>query len=322
MSMMSSLSDWPGVFVSSTCYDLLDLRAELEVCIRDLGLIPVMSDRPSSEFDPGGYRDSITTCLENVKKCPTFVCVLSNRYGPRLGKSGFDDISATHLEYRAAVEAKRRILVYARDRLLGDHQVWKNATRAGTTVPKLPWVDADQYGIFELLTEHMKLSPGNDPNWVWPFRDSVELKSRLSLDLGAVSRRAKLSTLIEHDRIPLFALAVTSSNTKGPNKREATLQITNMGPIAATEVEVGFSGQHSQHVASAIPAGSSAASRVEFDVVPKQPVKLVLVLRYSTPYGHRIEEQRSFESPDAVDYVVSRSGRSIRLLDQPAFLIE
>ena len=53
-----------GVFISSTCYDLIDLRAELEAWIRDLGLSPVMSDRPTSEFEVSGYRDSIATCIE------------------------------------------------------------------------------------------------------------------------------------------------------------------------------------------------------------------------------------------------------------------
>jgi hypothetical protein len=318
---MLEMSDWPGVFVSSTCYDLIDLRAELETCIRDLGLIPVMSDRPTSEFDPGGYRDSISTCIENVKKCPTFVCVLSNRYGPRLGKAGFEDISATHLEYRAAVVAKRRIFFYVRDRLLSDLQVWRNAVKAKIDVPKLPWVDADQYGIFEMLTDHMRLSPGDDPNWVWPFRDSVELKSRLALDLGAVSRRAKLSNLIERDRVPLFAIASTGSNARD-RKREVTLQVSNMGPVTATEVEVGLDGGPSQHVTSALGPGSSVGPRIEFDAAPGAAVKLVLVLCYSTPHGHRIEERRSFESVDAGTYVISRSGRSIRLLDVPAFVVE
>ncbi len=135
-SMGDYSNDWPGVFVSSTCYDLMDLRAEVEACLRDLGLIPVMSDRPTSEFEVGGYQGSITTCIENVKKCPTFVCVLSHRYGPSLGKAGFDNISATHLEYRAAIESKRRILFYARDRLLAEHQLWTNARRAGGDTPK------------------------------------------------------------------------------------------------------------------------------------------------------------------------------------------
>jgi hypothetical protein len=48
------MSEWPGVFISSTCYDLIDLRAELEAMLRDLGLHPVLSDRPTSEFDTSG----------------------------------------------------------------------------------------------------------------------------------------------------------------------------------------------------------------------------------------------------------------------------
>ena len=39
------------VFVSSTCYDLLDLRAEVEAHLQEMGLTPLLSDRPSSDFE-------------------------------------------------------------------------------------------------------------------------------------------------------------------------------------------------------------------------------------------------------------------------------
>ncbi len=314
--------DWPGVFVSSTCYDLMDLRAELEACIRDLGLIPVMSDRPTSEFDVGGYQDSITTCIENVKKCPTFVCVLSNRYGPSLGKAGFDDISATHLEYRAAVASKRRILFYARDRLLAEHQLWTNAKRAGLALPKLPWViDPKDYGVFEFLTEYKELSPGSDPNWVWPFRDSVELKQRLTYDLGGVSRRARLKALVEAGRVPIFAVAQTAFSATETTK-DVTVQVSNVGPVPALEVELGLKGRSLKRLAAAIKPDGSVADRITIEEPMKERTKHILVLRYATQSGERIEEHHSFEPTAHNTYLVSQSHRSFRLVDGPAFEIE
>ncbi len=332
------MSEWPGVFVSSTCYDLIDLRAELEDWIRDLGLIPVMSDRPTSEFEVTGYKDSITTCVENVRKCPVFICVLSNRYGPPLGKVGFDDISATHIEYRAArTDPDKRIIVYARDRLLGDFAVWRNAVRSGAAkqqkkkkkrkqesqVPQLPWVTDDrQYGIFELLHEHQKLFKDGDSNWVWPFTSSVDLKTRIALDLKVASRRANLARLIENDRVPLFALASVSSSSPAGGRWEATVEVNNMGPVLAMDVSIGFDPTSLQHLATAIAPGNHASQRLRFDVGADGNVRRQLKLRYSTPHGHRIEESHSFDSMDPGSYAISRNGRSLRLLDAPAFVIE
>ena len=39
------------VFVSSTVYDLVDIRGELEQLLRELGISPVMSDHKLSDFD-------------------------------------------------------------------------------------------------------------------------------------------------------------------------------------------------------------------------------------------------------------------------------
>jgi hypothetical protein len=313
------MSEWPGVFISSTCYDLIDLRAELEAMLRDLGLHPVLSDRPTSEFDTSGYRDSITTCLENVKKCPTFVCVLSNRYGPRLGKAGFDDISATHLEYRTAVDERKRILFYVRDRLVSDLAVWKSAQRGNKPVPELPWVSADQYGIFELLAEHARLAP-DDPNWYWQFRDSVELKQRIAFDLGAISRRARLERLVENDRLPLFAISSTGSNSDAKS-REVTLEVRNLSSTIALQLQIGLDGEAMRHLADALGPGDVQRRQIVFEAKLGQPVTRELVLQYATSHGHRIEERHSFESLEA-GYAISRTKRSIRLQEALAFTLE
>src|SRR5579859_1708166 len=64
-----------SVFVSSTCFDLMDRRAELEVHFEGPRVDAVMSDRVSSDFEVPGGVDSIETCLDNAarQKCSTTV---------------------------------------------------------------------------------------------------------------------------------------------------------------------------------------------------------------------------------------------------------
>jgi hypothetical protein len=196
----------PGnrIFVSSTCYDLLDLRAEVEAFLRELGLDPLMSDRPASEFEVTGRGDSIATCLHNVEKCDAFVCILSQRYGTKLGKVGFEDISATHLEYRKARELKLPMYFYVRDRLRGEYDIWKKSPNA-----VFRWLGSkEDLSLFDFMREHERLAAGAEiSNWMWPFRDSVELCTRLRQDLGAISRAAIMRGLIASDHVPFLAIA-------------------------------------------------------------------------------------------------------------------
>ena len=54
------------IFVSSTVFDLLDVRAEIAELLRELGIAPVMSDDKLSDFDVKQDVNSIETCLLNV----------------------------------------------------------------------------------------------------------------------------------------------------------------------------------------------------------------------------------------------------------------
>jgi len=91
-----------NVFLSSTCYDLVDLRSELAALLRKQGFVVRMSEDPQSGFhiDPAG--DSIDSCLANVAASDVVICVLDRRYGPTMDHSGLQSVSATEIEVRYA----------------------------------------------------------------------------------------------------------------------------------------------------------------------------------------------------------------------------
>ena len=198
------------VFISSTCHDLIDMRAEVSALIGEAGLTPVMSDRPSSEFSVLPDANSIESCLANVRASDFFVIILSQRYGPSLAKCGYPDLSATHLEYKEAKEAKKPVLMYVRDRLEADFCLWRNSNHRSDS---LAWVKPADAGIFTLLEEHRSLAAGaTTTNWYWLFRDSMELKERLRKDLAIPAGQAMLRSLMARGQIALV-MPVGSENS-------------------------------------------------------------------------------------------------------------
>ena len=104
-----------SVFISSTCYDLLDLRAELAEFLESKGFIVKVSDDPYRfEVDPTG--DSIQSCLRNVETADVVVCIVDRRYGPLLPPN--NELSATHTEVRRARELRKPVYTFGRDRAL------------------------------------------------------------------------------------------------------------------------------------------------------------------------------------------------------------
>jgi hypothetical protein len=222
------------VFICSTCYDLTDLRAELKEFFQEAGVEPVLSDSLDSEFQILSDRNSIETCLANVRNCDEFLIILSLRYGPSLAKAGFDDVSASHLEYREAVKSKKPIRMFVRDRLEADYAIWQNNKENPDL--KLSWCkERKDWNIFLLLEEHRRLTKESAKNnWVCLYRDSAELKRHLTHEFKETFAHVAALKLMENGRVPFFEITgrFTMFNPQAKSIAFA-LQIRNIGNVVA-----------------------------------------------------------------------------------------
>ena len=95
----------PRIFVSSTCYDLQEIRSQLRSFIEDFGFLPVMSDYGDIFYD---YQKHIQdSCKDEIEKSQLFVLIIGNNYGSIYYKQK-DTVktpdSVTMQEFRRAIE--------------------------------------------------------------------------------------------------------------------------------------------------------------------------------------------------------------------------
>src|SRR4051812_38429191 len=70
----------PTVFVSSTCYDLNQLRSDLKDFLEGMGLEPLLSESPAFPVSP--ELRTIDNCVNAVKeRADVFVLIVGARYG-------------------------------------------------------------------------------------------------------------------------------------------------------------------------------------------------------------------------------------------------
>lgn len=97
----------PRIFVSSTCYDLQEIRFQLRNFIKDFGYDAVMS-----EFDDifYGYDKHVQdSCLDEISKCQLFILVIGNNYGSFYHQEKQElktPDSVTLREFKKALETK------------------------------------------------------------------------------------------------------------------------------------------------------------------------------------------------------------------------
>jgi hypothetical protein len=126
----------PSVFVSSTCYDLNQVRADMKRFFDGMGLDPILSETPSFAVNP--QTGPVENCLQAVKeRADIFVLIVGDRYGSQ-NESGK---SITNLEYLEARAKGVPVYAFVLKRILNVLPVWKKNPEAnyeGTVdTPKL-----------------------------------------------------------------------------------------------------------------------------------------------------------------------------------------
>lgn len=116
----------PKVFVSSTCYDLAEERAQLERFISVYGFQPVLSEYSDVFYDPDEHTHN--ACVKEVEHCDLFVLIISGRFGGKL--KGGDGESITQAEYNAARSLNIPIFAFVKSDVLQAQHYFKENLRS------------------------------------------------------------------------------------------------------------------------------------------------------------------------------------------------
>lgn len=154
----------PCVFVSSTCYDLQQLRADLHQYLENAGLESVLSEYATFPVDPDST--TVRNCQNVVEnKADIFVLVIGGRYGSAADKQK----SVTNLEYLTARAKSVPVYVFVMRSLLSILPVWKENPEGNFAGV------ADSPRLFEFISS---IYEGGE-QWVFPFDSAQDIAAVL-----------------------------------------------------------------------------------------------------------------------------------------------
>ena len=150
----------PSAFVSSTCFDLNQVRADLRRFLTDMGLDPVLSETPAFPVNP--QSGPVENCLRAVKeKADIFILIIGDRYGSQ-NESGK---SITNLEYFEAKAKGLPIYVFVLKKILDVIPVWK----------KNPNGNFDGIVDTVKLFEFVETLQNSQDHWIYPFEEVLHI---------------------------------------------------------------------------------------------------------------------------------------------------
>lgn len=159
-----------NVFVSSTCYDLSQVRNDIKQCIIELGHNPILSEL--NDFPVNPNLNSSENCINAVKnEADIFVLIIGDKYGSVLDSGK----SITNTEFLTAIEKGIPIYTFTKKEMLSILPVWEK--NPGMNLSGV----VDNEKIFEFLSDIRK------KRGIWNFgfekaQDITDiLKSQLSI---------------------------------------------------------------------------------------------------------------------------------------------
>ena len=134
-----------NIFVSSTCYDLSQIRDDLKCCIIELGHNPIFSELKDFPVDP--MKSNSENCINAINnEADIFVLIIGDRYGSVLetGKS------ITNTEFIAALSKGIPIYTFSLKKMTAILPLWENNPNADYSNI------VDNNKVFEFLSDVRK----------------------------------------------------------------------------------------------------------------------------------------------------------------------
>tara|TARA_B110000211_G_scaffold85725_1_gene100621 strand:+ start:438 stop:1469 length:1032 start_codon:yes stop_codon:yes gene_type:complete len=150
----------PKVFISSTCFDLSEVREQLSRFISNYGFEPVLSEHGDVFYHPDLHTHE--ACVHEVTNCQLFILIVGGRFGGEYISDRSKSI--TNAEYDAAKKHDIPVFTYVRSEVLSNHHIYQeNKNKPFAADIDYPAIDKQKYAvdIFNFI-DQVRRSPINN----------------------------------------------------------------------------------------------------------------------------------------------------------------
>lgn len=117
----------PRVFISSTFYDLKQVRNNIGDFIKSLGYEPVMHERSGVAYSQTAPLEN--DCYHELASCDIVVCIIGNHFG---SQSLDNDLSITMNEIQNAIKNKKKVYIFIANDVYTEHRTYLLNKDTGT----------------------------------------------------------------------------------------------------------------------------------------------------------------------------------------------
>lgn len=167
----------PLFFISSTYYDLKNVRDDIDRFLRDLGYDTIRHEVGAVPYSRNEKLES--SCYREIENCDVLVCIIGGRYG---SSSSTSSGSVTQNELRTAYEQGKQVFVFVERSVHSEWHFYQNNKHVKDAVYK----SVNDKRVFEFIDEISQLPTGNP---LFSFDTFNEISSVLREQLAGLFKR-------------------------------------------------------------------------------------------------------------------------------------
>lgn len=164
---------FPRVFVSSTCYDLAQIRDSLTEFIASYCYEPILSDRGYIFYHPDLHTHE--SCVNEIDNCQLFILIIGGRFGGNYISDKTKSI--VNAEYEAARFRKIPVFTFIKREVFEDHRVYQKNKKDEELVKKIvfPSIENQTHSvnIFEFINQ-VRLAEVNNGFFSFEFAKDIK----------------------------------------------------------------------------------------------------------------------------------------------------
>lgn len=138
----------PKVFVSSTCYDLLQIRSDLKHFIESFGYEAILSEYHNVAYNVKPRLEE--DCYSEIKNCDIIIGILGGKFGSEAKNKDGKSISMVEMEN--AIESNKQIYIFIDSNVYGEFYTYlKNIDK------EITYAHVDNIEIFKYIQQLKKI---------------------------------------------------------------------------------------------------------------------------------------------------------------------
>lgn len=184
----------PRVFISSTCYDLGEVRHSLEEFLKGFGYGVVLSEEGDVYYNPDFHTHD--SCINEIPTCNLFILIIGGRHGGKY--VGDKTKSITNAEYDKAKELNIPIFTFVKKDVISDHRVFQKNKTKDIEYPSIEKQENSK-AIFKFIDD-IRLADKNNEYFI--FENISEIREMLKKQFAGMmfDFLAKRNKNSEHER--------------------------------------------------------------------------------------------------------------------------